>query len=278
MKKNYQKYFLPNISMARKRLQKSLTKRHVFNFPKSYRILGQNRSFFIKTYGCQSNIYDSENIKGILISLGFKPASSITNADLIILNTCAIRENAEKKVFGEVGFLKKMKTTNPQLLFGICGCMPQEEKTIDKIVKINHVDFVFGTHNIYMLPEILDQVINHHQKVIQVFSKEGDVIEGLPISRNSQIKAFVNVMYGCDKFCTYCIVPYTRGRMRSRSKEDIISEINNLITQGYKEVTLIGQNVNSYGIDLSKKYRFWDLLKDVANTKIPRVRFVTSNP
>jgi tRNA-2-methylthio-N6-dimethylallyladenosine synthase len=257
MKKDYSKYFLPNIVQARKRQQKSIVKRSAFNIPKVYQSLGKNRTFFVKTYGCQSNIRDTETINGILINLGFTPSSSLEKADLVILNTCAVRENAEKKVFGEIGFLKKMKINNPHFLFGVCGCMPQEETVVNRIVsKIKHLDFVFGTHNIHMLPEILDQVINHHKKVIQVFSKEGDVIEDLPVNRTSNIKAFVNIMQGCDKFCTYCIVPYTRGQIRSRTKEDIIKEVNDLIAKGYKEVTLLGQNVNSYGVDLYDDYRF----------------------
>jgi tRNA-2-methylthio-N6-dimethylallyladenosine synthase len=278
-KKDYSKYFLPNLVQARRRLKNVVTNRHSFNLAKKYCELGNGKKFFIRTYGCQSNVRDSEDITGLLQAMNFKPADDIEQADIVILNTCAVRENAEKKVFGEIGFLKRLKNKNPKFLFGICGCMPQEEAVVEKIAdSIEHVNFVFGTHNIHMLPDILNQVINHQQRVIQVYSKEGEVIEGLPNARNSQVKAFVNIMYGCDKFCTYCIVPYTRGKIRSRSKEDILNEINRLIKQGYQEITLLGQNVNSYGNDFGIEYHFWNLLEDVALTNIPRVRFATSNP
>jgi tRNA-2-methylthio-N6-dimethylallyladenosine synthase len=279
MEKDYSKYFIPSITRSRKRTKNSATRHDFFSIDKSFLSLGKNRSFYIKTYGCQSNLRDSEDIVGILKKLNFKLATSIENADLIILNTCAVRENAEKKVFGKIGQFKMWKKTKPNSIFTVCGCMAQEEEVVNKIAKqLKQVDLVFGTHNIHMLPEMLNEVINQKQRVIYVQSKEGDVIEGLPIDRSSKIKAFVNIMFGCDKFCTYCIVPYTRGQIRSRSKDDVLKEVNQLIKDGYKEVTLLGQNVNSYGIDFDHDYHFYDLLEDVAKTKIPRVRFVTSNP
>jgi tRNA-2-methylthio-N6-dimethylallyladenosine synthase len=279
MKKDYSQYFLPNSEQARLRTTTKLIKRTLFALPKNIRKIGNSYTFFIKTYGCQSNIRDSETISGLLKSLGFKPALVIEKADLIILNTCAVRENAEKKVFGEIGFLKKIKKTNPNFHFGICGCMSQEETVVNKIIKqMPQVDFIFGTHNIYQLPEILQEVYIHNKRVIQVFSNTGDVIEGLPTYRTNKFKAYVNIMYGCDHFCSYCIVPYTRGQLRSRTKEDILLEVKTLIKNGYQEITLLGQNVNSYGLDLYDTYRFWDLLAEVANTKIKRLRFVTSNP
>jgi tRNA-2-methylthio-N6-dimethylallyladenosine synthase len=257
MEKDYSKYFIPSNTKARKRIKSSTIQRDLFNVDKSLTTLGYGRTFYIKTYGCQSNLRDTEDITGILELLNFKPAKDIETADLVILNTCAVRENAEKKVFGKIGFLKRLKQTNPKFVFGICGCMAQEEDVVNKITKqIKHVDFIFGTHNIHMLPEILNQVISHKQRVIHVYSKEGDVVEGLPANRASKIKAFVNIMYGCDKFCTYCIVPYTRGQIRSRNKEDILKEVNDLIEKGYKEVTLLGQNVNAYGIDRGNNYHF----------------------
>jgi tRNA-2-methylthio-N6-dimethylallyladenosine synthase len=257
MKKNYSEYFLPNINQARQRLQNRLIKRAVFNSNKKLRNIGENYTFYVRTYGCQSNVRDTETIVGILCSLGFKPSASLEKADLVILNTCAVRENAEKKVFGEIGSLKRLKKTNPKFHFGICGCMPQEETVTKKITdKIKHVDFVFGTHNIHELPKILEAVLINQQRVIQVFSEPGSVIEGMPIDRTSKIKAYVNIMYGCNQFCSYCIVPYTRGQLRSRKKEDILHEVNNLIKKGYQEITLLGQNVNSYGVDLYDVYRF----------------------
>jgi tRNA-2-methylthio-N6-dimethylallyladenosine synthase len=270
---------LPNTSLARKRLLKSNTQRNLFKITAKHKRIGLHKTYFIKTYGCQLNTRDSEDIAGILESMCYRPAKTIDTADLVILNTCAVRENAEKKVFGKIGFFKNKKQKHPNFLFGVCGCMCQEVDVVNKIVqKLKHVDFVFGTHNIYMLADILDQVVNHRQRVIHVYSKEGDIIEGLPNVRKSPIKAFINIMYGCDKFCTYCIVPYTRGQIRSRSKEDILAEINNLKNNGYKEITLLGQNVNSYGLDFNNQYRFADLLLDVAKTGIARIRFATSNP
>jgi tRNA-2-methylthio-N6-dimethylallyladenosine synthase len=270
---------LPNTNFARKRLTRSNIQRDLFKITPKHKRIGKGRTYFIKTYGCQLNARDSEDIAGILESMSYKLATNIENADLVILNTCAVRENAEKKVFGKIGFFKNMKQKNPNFLFGICGCMCQEVNVVNKIAKqLKHVNFVFGTHNIYMLPDILDQVVNHQQRIIHVYSKEGDVIEGMPSIRKSSIKAFVNIMYGCDKFCTYCIVPYTRGRIRSRAKDDILLEINDLISKGFKEITLLGQNVNSYGIDFDNQYRFANLLLDVAKTGIARIRFATSNP
>lgn len=271
---------LPNFNRARKRIKDSCTINDGLQITKKLNSLGENKTYFVRTYGCQSNVRDSEIISGILEKIGFKSVAELEKADLVILNTCAIRENAELKVFGEIGFIKKIKRKNPNFLFGIAGCMSQEEKVVKEIVeKIDHVDFVFGTHNIHRLPQILDTVINQKTSVIEVWSHEGDIIENLPSVRDSKFKAFVNIMYGCDHFCTYCIVPYTRGKIRSRRKEDILKEVNELIKNGYKEVTLLGQNVNAYGIDFKmEKYDFSDLLQDVANTKISRIRFATSNP
>lgn len=270
----------PEYKTSSKRSFETILPKKNFKFEKKHVKIGKGLTFYVKTYGCQSNIKDSENISGMLLELGFKPQTDILKADLIILNTCAIRENAEKKVFGEIGFLSKLKKTNPKFIFGICGCMSQEEHVIQKIMSSNNnIDFVFGVHNIHDLPELLFEVIKNKKRVINVLSKPKSLYESIPSSINSKVKAFVNIMQGCDNFCTYCIVPYVRGQMHSRSKEDILNEVKKLIKEGYKEVTLLGQNVNSYGIDFKNKtYKFWDLLEDVAKTKIPRVRFVTSNP
>ena len=278
MKKN-NNFNLPNIIDARKRIKKSVVIRDEFLIDDDMKNFGKNKTFHIRTYGCQSNVRDGETIKGILKQMGFKWTDEIMNADLVILNTCAVRENAENKVFGEFGLLKQAKKKNPKMLLGMSGCMSQSEKVVNKILtKYQHVDFIFGTHNIHKLPQILKQVKLENQMIIDVWSQEGNIIENTPISRDNNIKAWVNIMYGCDKFCTYCIVPYTRGKIRSRLKDDIINEILDLIKNGYKEVTLLGQNVNSYGIDLQEKIDFATLLEEVAKTNIRRIRFATSNP
>lgn len=270
---------LPEIKLARKRLQNAEILRNEYTLTDEMKQLGKGKTFHIRTYGCQSNARDSEVIHGILSDMGFKENPNIYESDLILLNTCAIRENAENKVFGEFGLLKKYKTKNPNMILGMCGCMAQSEKVVNKILtNYQHVDFIFGTHNIHKLPEILLQLKHDKQMVVDIWSQEGNVIENLPSARASDIKAWVNIMYGCDNFCTYCIVPYTRGKIRSRDKNDIINEINELIANGYKEVTLLGQNVNDYGIDLEEDICFADLLELVAKTNIRRIRFATSNP
>jgi tRNA-2-methylthio-N6-dimethylallyladenosine synthase len=269
----------PNINNARMRRSKPQILKNVFKINNELKTIGLNKKYFIRTYGCQSNTRDSEIISGILEMMGYTKTNDPVNSDILILNTCAIRENAELKVFGEIGFLKQISDANPNFLFGVCGCMAQEESVVKKIIdKISHINFVFGTHNIYELPHIIDEAIKTKTQVIKVYSKEGDIIEELPTTRDSKIKAFVNVMYGCDNFCTYCIVPYTRGKIRSRDKQDILNEIVDLKNKGYKEVTLLGQNVNSYGIDKNDGYKFANLLEDVCKTNIDRVRFTTSNP
>lgn len=251
----------------------------IFKISKQQKEIGRSKTFFIRTYGCQANERDSESIKAILIALGFKQSNDYKNADLIILNTCAIRQNAEDKAFGLLGAIKALKKHKKHIKFGLCGCMAQQESTIKELNKFfKDINFVFGTHNIYELPQILETVYKTNKQVIRVFSYPGDVIENLPDYRESKHKALVNIMYGCDHFCSYCIVPYTRGTIRSRHKEDILNEINYLIKRGYKEITLLGQNVNSYGIDLNNGYNFAKLLEDVSKTKVPRVRFATSNP
>ena len=211
--------------------------------------------------------------------MSFTETNNMEDADLILLNTCAIRENAHNKVFGFLGRVKHLKETKNNIITGICGCMAQEENVVNEIKdKYKWVDIVFGTHNIDKLPRILKESIDNNKQYIEVLSIEGDIIEDIPVKRDSKYKAWVNIMYGCDKFCTYCIVPYTRGKQRSRNPKDIIREVEKLVIDGYKEVTLLGQNVNAYGKDLDKNYFLGDLLKDVAETKIPRVRFLTSHP
>lgn len=280
MAKDYEKYFVtPSIKDARKRKTKDT---EIIDFNKHFNIkgFGKNKTYRIETFGCQANEADSEKISGILEALSFTPSDTLEDADLILLNTCAIRENAENRVFGELGRLKKYKRNNPDLILGVCGCMPQEEKVVEKIMKnVQHVDIVFGTHNIYKLPEYLETVILSKQRVIEVFSEEGSVVENMPKIRENSKKAWVDITFGCDEFCTYCIVPYTRGKERSRLPEHILEEVQQLIEEGYQEVTLLGQNVNSYGKDFTDlDYCFKDLLNDLHKMDIPRVRFTTSHP
>lgn len=278
MKKEYSKYFAPSLKDARKRVNKDI-KNIIFDVPESLVGLGNNLKYHIKTYGCQGNLSDSEKIAGILEMLGFTYVNYDEEADLILFNTCAIRENAEDRVFGELGRVKSLKKTKPNLILGICGCMPQEEKVVETIKnKHPQVDIVFGTHNIYKLPEYLADAFLKHERVVEVYSTEGSVVEEMPVKRDHSRKAWVDIMYGCDEFCTYCIVPYTRGRERSRQPEDIIREVETLANDGYIEVTLLGQNVNAYGKDLDREYKFANLLADLYKTKIKRIRFTTSHP
>lgn len=244
----------------------------------TYNNLGNNKTYFVKTYGCQMNEHDSENIRAILEDLGFRPSDDIYDSDLVILNTCAIRENAHNKVFGLLGRIKHNKESR-DVIVGFCGCMAQEEHVVNLIEKkYKYIDFVFGTHNIHKLPTILKTVMEKNERVIEVYNRPTEILEDIPVKRDSNIKAWVNIMLGCDKFCTYCIVPYTRGTQRSRNKDDIINEIIKLKNEGYKEVTLLGQNVNAYGKDLNIDYKMADLLEDAAKTGIDRIRFVTSHP
>ena len=239
----------------------------------------QGKTFYLKTYGCQMNEHDSENIEALLIFLGFSKVDDYNNADLVLLNTCSIRENAHNKAFGMLGRLKHLKQEKKDLIVGLCGCMAQEASVVDSILRdYKWVNFVFGTHNMYQLPEIIDKAIEENKQQIEVLSREGDLIEGLPVLRVNNYKAYVNIIYGCNKFCTYCIVPYTRGRERSRLKEDVLAEVQKLVDDGYKEVTLLGQNVNAYGKDLYDDYTMANLLEDVAKMGIPRIRFTTSHP
>lgn len=267
---------MPDMKQARKRTNNNI------NYTKydSNLKFGKNKKYFVRTYGCQMNEHDSEKIKGMLNDCGFIETQSAENADIVILNTCAIRENAHDKVFGYLGVLKHIKDTiNKDLLIGICGCMSQEEVVVNEIKnKYKYIDFVCGTHNLDNLLSIIKTKMDTKKNQIEVLSYEGDVVEGIPVSRDSKYSAWVDIIYGCDKFCTYCIVPYTRGMQRSRKKEDILEEIKTLKEKGYLEVTLLGQNVNAYGKDLYDNYNLANLLSDVSDIGIPRIRFVTSHP
>ncbi|MCK9235914.1 MAG: tRNA (N6-isopentenyl adenosine(37)-C2)-methylthiotransferase MiaB [Acholeplasmataceae bacterium] len=272
------KYFRPDLKEARKRTKKMIEQVD-FDLATSYQHLGLHKTYLIQTYGCQGNEADSETMAGILELMGFTPAKSEEESDVIIINTCAIRENAENRVWGELGRLKAYKRENPDLILALAGCMPQEENVVQRVLKkYQHVDLVFGTHNIHKLPDYLQTAMFGKERVVEVFSKEGEIVENLPKTRQYKHKAWVNIMFGCDEFCTYCIVPYTRGKERSRSKEDILEEVKELVLSGYQEITLLGQNVNAYGKDRKDGYTFGDLLRDLDKTGIERIRFTTSHP
>ncbi|MFD2208900.1 tRNA (N6-isopentenyl adenosine(37)-C2)-methylthiotransferase MiaB [Virgibacillus halophilus] len=273
-------YEVPNINKARKRGREKVKVHYDYELDEDMQHIGNGKKFLIRTYGCQMNEHDTEVMAGILTEMGYEATTETEEADVILLNTCAIRENAENKVFGELGHLKPLKLEKPDLILGVCGCMSQEESVVNRILKKHQfVDLVFGTHNIHRLPHLLKEAMFGKEQVVEVWSKEGDIIENLPKVRKGKIKAWVNIMYGCDKFCTYCIVPMTRGKERSRRPEDIIQEVRHLAAQGYQEVTLLGQNVNAYGKDFEDMdYTFGDLMDDMYKIDIPRVRFTTSHP
>lgn len=274
-----EKYFKPDLKKARKRTRQEVEELK-FQLKDAHEKIGVGKTYKIDTYGCQGNEADSEVMAGILELMGFVYTSKEENADVIILNTCAIRENAENRIWGELGRLKSYKRQNPNLILALAGCMAQEENVVDRVLKkYQHVDIVFGTHNIHKLPEYIETAMFSKERVIEVFSTEGEIVENLPKVRQHHFKAWVNIMFGCDEFCTYCIVPYTRGKERSRSKEEIIDEVKQLVNQGFKEVTLLGQNVNAYGKDIkTDDYTFGNLLRDLDQTGIERIRFTTSHP
>lgn len=270
----------PDIKKARKRRKEDIQFHYDFSIPEDMQRIGEGKKFLIRTYGCQMNEHDTEVMAGILSEMGYESTNVTEEADIILLNTCAIRENAENKVFGEIGHLKPLKLENPDLIIGVCGCMSQEESVVNRILKKHqHIDLIFGTHNIHRLPHLVKEALFGKEMIVEVWSKEGDIIENLPKVRKGKTKAWVNIMYGCDKFCTYCIVPMTRGKERSRRPKDIIREVRHLVAQGYKEVTLLGQNVNAYGKDFEDiEYGLGDLMDDIHKIDIPRVRFTTSHP
>ncbi len=276
---------MKNIKLAMPSLKEARMRKNV-NIPtiryaldEKYKNLGLGKTYYIFTYGCQGNEADSEVMCGILEQVGFQKSTDPMNSDLVILNTCAIRENAEQRIWGVLGQLKGRKRENPEMLVGIAGCMPQEENATQKILEsYSFIDLVIGTHNKNHLPQLIAEAYASKAKVVEVISSEGDILEDAPKIRESKHKAWVNIMYGCDEFCTYCIVPYTRGRERSRAKEDILAEVKELVKAGYVEITLLGQNVNAYGKDLEGEYTFGDLLYDLDKTGIKRIRYTTSHP
>lgn len=239
----------------------------------------KDKKYFIETWGCQMNEEDSEKLSGMLENMGYTKAEDRKDSDVIIFNTCAVRENAELKVYGNLGALKALKRERPDLIISISGCMMQQKGIPQEIKrKYPFVDIIFGTHNIHRFPELLNNALQNDSTIIEVWDAEGEIIEGIPINRESELKAFVTITHGCNNFCTYCIVPYTRGRERSRTPESIVNEVMELASRGYKEITLLGQNVNSYGKDI-EGMTFAKLLRLVNEVDgIERIRFMTSHP
>ena len=239
----------------------------------------KGKKYFLRTYGCQMNVHDSEEIKYYLESLGYTAVDVLEDADIVILNTCAIRENAKDKVFGYLGRCKHLKKTKSDLIIAIIGCLMQQPKEIEEIHnRHKYIDIIVGTHNLNELPSMIINANQKHLQEIEVYSNSDIVFENVKYNRDSKFSAWINIIYGCDKFCTYCIVPYTRGRERSRKIEEILDEVRDLKNKGYLEITLLGQNVNAYGKDLNLGYDFATLLEEVAKIGIPRIRFVTSHP
>lgn len=238
------------------------------------------KKFFIQTFGCQMNEHDSEVMAGLLEEQFYIPTKDIKEADFILLNTCCIREKAESKVLSMLGSLKKLKAKKPSLIVGVCGCMIQQKNIVPKILHAcPFVNLMFGTNNMAQLPDYLERIEKYGQPVYEIVNEDSSADLKLPASREFPFKAFVNIMYGCNNFCTYCIVPYVRGRERSRKKEDIIAEVKELVADGAIEVMLLGQNVDSYGNDFKDSVSFADLLKEIDDIPgIERIRFMTSHP
>ena len=254
------------------------------DFEKKIKALHESRmsapKAMVDTYGCQQNVADSQRIMGMLREMGCEFTDDAYAADIIVINTCAIRENAEKKVFGVIGQLVHAKEKNPNLIICLCGCMAQQEVVAKKVKSsYRHVDLVFGPQALWKFPELLHNVYTSRKRVFSIADEHGTIAEGLPVVRESGIKAWVSIMYGCNNFCSYCIVPYVRGRERSREAADILAEVRQLVAEGYKDITLLGQNVNSYGKDLEVPMDFADLLAEIDKIEGDYlVRFMTSHP
>ncbi len=241
--------------------------------------LGKGKKYYIHTYGCQANVRDEETMRGMLESVNFIKTENPSEADVIIINTCAVRENAEDKVYGEIGNLKKYRRSNKKLVLAICGCMVEQPEILEILTqKFPEVNLYFGTHEIDQLLDLIYETYNSDIRLISIESKQGEVIENKLVKRNNEFKAYVNIIYGCNKFCTYCIVPYTRGKERSRKFSDIMDEVRRLKKENYQEITFLGQNVNAYGKDLDEGHDFADVLEEAAKMGIPRIRFTTSHP
>ena len=239
-----------------------------------------NKTYKIMTFGCQMNENDSEKLSGLLKNMGYTPIEETEKAGVVIINTCSVRENADVRVFGNLGAFKPIKKKNPEMVLAVCGCMMQQPEIVKKIEKkYPQVDLVFGTHNIHKFPELLGNFLQNGERVFDIWEDSDEIVEGLPTDRKYPFKSFVTIMNGCNNFCTYCIVPYTRGREVSRQPEKIVEEVKALAADGCLEVTLLGQNVNSYGNDLKTGYHFADLLRELNTIEgIERIRFMTSHP
>lgn len=241
---------------------------------------GRQRLAKTETFGCQQNENDTERIRGMLEMMGFGFTEKLEEADIVIYNTCAVRENAEQRVVGRLGILRHEKELRPDLMIAVCGCMVQQEGTAEKIASVfDTVDLIFGTHALYKMPGLLYRAMRGKKAVIDTAACDGAICEDIPVKHEDPWKAWVSVMYGCNNFCSYCVVPYVRGRERSREPQDIISEIKKLVNEGCSEITLLGQNVNSYGKDLNEKITFAELIRQVNDIEgIRRIRFMTSHP
>ena len=269
----------PDLKKAMSRLESTSFENADLSCISQLKSLVEGKKYYIRTYGCQANVRDEETMRGLLENAGYINALEPEEADLIIINTCAVRENAEDKVYGEIGNIKYLRKKNKGLVLALCGCMVEQPEILEKVMNtFPEINLIFGTHEIGKLYDLLLETITKNERVISVESKAGEVVEALPVCRNNRFKAFVNIIYGCNKFCTYCIVPYTRGRERSRKFEDILDECRSLVKAGYQEITLLGQNVNAYGKDLDEGKDFADLMEAVAKLGIPRLRFTTSHP
>ena len=262
--------------------RKKETTRFFFFYPTHFedlKSLVKGQKYYIRTYGCQANVRDEETMRAMLEDVGYSFSEDIENVDVIIINTCAVRENAEDKVYGEIGNLKRLRKRNKKLVLAICGCMVEQPEILKRLMDtFPEVNLFFGTHEIAQLLDLIYESLTTGERIVSIESKQGEVVEFVNDCRNNHYKAYVNIIYGCNKFCSYCIVPYTRGKERSRHFEDVINECQKLIDAGYQEITLLGQNVNAYGKDLDEGYDFADLLEAVAKLGIPRLRFTTSHP
>lgn len=270
----------PDLIKAKSRVNEETIFSHANNIHlKEMEEIGKNKKYFIHTLGCQANIRDEETMRGMLESVNYVKTDHPEDADVIIINTCAVRENAEDKVYGEIGNLKRLRKINKKLVFAICGCMVEQPEILEILQnKFPEINLYFGTHEIDQLLDLIYEVFTQDIRLISIQSKQGEVIENNDVVRTNHYKAFVNIIYGCNKFCTYCIVPYTRGKERSRHFDDIMNEVRELKKQGYQEITFLGQNVNAYGKDLSEGHDFADILEEAAKMGIPRIRFTTSHP
>lgn len=269
----------PNMKEQEANKQKDIMKRLQIRITEKSKELGRPLTYCSICFGCQMNAKDSEKLEGILETIGYVRTNS-EEADFLIMNTCTVRENANLRVYGRLGQLKKYKKKNPDMLIALCGCMMQESLVVEKIKQsYRHVDIIFGTHNVFKLAELIENKLNSKGMILDIWEGTTEIVEDLPSDRKYDFKCGVNIMFGCNNFCSYCIVPYVRGRERSRKPEDIMTEIKKLVADGVTEVMLLGQNVNSYGKNLEKPITFAKLLEQIEQIEgLRRIRFMTSHP